>query len=292
MMAEASIFGGLAESDLLTKRFDFRTHCCASFPHEAGTALVEESFRAVRRGTSIDISSLAGAEPKADWVSPGPTGSVALQLEPGLVKVIASTADFKDAERIWLANMFPDSEPLLMRAKTGETTFGPWYLVLGTCKGRAVCGWPVLKAFDSISHEFFEIDCKAERKYFYPYHLDFELLSGVWSSPWQQIVLHKASTEQALRPARLRLSCVGPPEKLKTAAARECFWTTSITDVRRFADLLDAPNEIMTKHTEAEFLELFVRWLLPGLSDTEIYMILIKRAQKDTLLEELWRTTS
>ncbi len=175
-----------------------------------------------------------------------------------------------------MVNMFPNSEPILLRRVAPAST-DEWVLVNGRCDHTAVCVWPVNAVQVSYTHEMFEPDVtnRAKVGYRFVYDMQWELLTCTWASPKQQVVDYGAPRKLAIDPAHLRLVCVHGPESIGKAASRQAFWTTSEKDVLRFATLAGQGAFV---ERWAEFplqLEALVRYYHPALNDTSVSSILL-----------------
>jgi hypothetical protein len=80
-----------------------------------------------------------------------------LHLEPLLLADICHRDAWLEGENSWMVNMFPNSEPILLRRVAPAST-DEWVLVNGRCDHTAVCVWPVNAVKISSTHEMFEPD--------------------------------------------------------------------------------------------------------------------------------------
>jgi hypothetical protein len=112
-----------------------------------------------------------------------------------------------------MVNMFPNSEPILLRRVAPAST-DEWVLVNGRCDHTAVCVWPVIAVQVSYTHEMFEplVTNRAKVDYRFVYDKQWELLTCTWASPAQQVQDYGALRTLAIAPAHLRLVCLHGPE--------------------------------------------------------------------------------
>ena len=234
------------------------------------------------------MSTIAGENRSAPYLSMSPLTSTRLHLEAHLLRDILNRQAWLDGENSWLVNMFPNSEPILLRRVAPAST-DKWVLVNGRCDHTAVCVWPVTAVALSHTHEMFEplVTNTAKVDYRCVYDRQWELLTCIWSSPAQQVEDYGAPRHLAIAPAHLRLVCLHGPESIGKAASRQAFWTTSEKDVVKFA-VFDGLGHLIEPLIDFSLkLEVLVRYYHPELNDTDVYLILLKRVAEDSALEDV-----
>ena len=290
-MSDITVFDSVQRSSILGTRFEF-DELRVDFPKRDGPLLDEASFRPRARDSSIDLTSVKGTQRQAGWLTKNPEASVALHLQPGLLRTLCQARCLDHVENVWLTNLLPNSEPLLLREGMGEDEAGPrqdYVLVLGVCASTAVVGWPVKLVADFNGNHFYEprSDADATPVYKYIYNTKWDVATCVWAPPWQQLAEYGAPSHFVSRSsAKLRLVIVRGPQNFIAAGAHFAWWRTSELDLRKLAQL-EGRQELLAEKDFPLFLESLVRAYLPEMDDTQIYNILMKRVFRDAALDDI-----
>lgn len=277
-MSAVTIMAALINSDVLAGRFEYHTHDI-DLQHDECSSLPQEAFEANTRDTSISLEGLRTTERTPKFLTHTPATWVRHHLEPMLLRHLLQSDKWEEADKLFLTNLLPNTEPVLLRRK-GEGD-AAWVLVLGIQRSTAVMAWPVVRAHEE--ELLFQPACGVDDTpvYLHVHSIDWELLRCTWAPPRQQL------GKPALRhlhgsKAGIRLLATGPPMNLVHAAALSAFWHCSEGDLRFMAALPELGlKDALVEHEFATFLEVIIRKLHPDLSHTDIYCILHKRVAEN-----------
>jgi len=283
-MWEQSIYWQLVQGQILEKRWSFDTHDLSTLEH-AKERLGADTYRSKLKRATVDLSSVRGQQRECAWISLNPPSWPRFHLEPYLLADIRRNGRWDAGEDVWITNLLPNSEPLLLRRKAeGIAAHESWNLVLGTCDSTAVLTWPVEYKLTSADHLFFEVSSVAQHVQMkYVYNFEWELLPCVWASPSQQRALYSAPAELT-KDAQLRLVSCSPAESIPKAGARFGWWDAGEKLLRRMAKHLSLPEELQKAKAFPYFLEALVRHYHPDLTDFEVLRILLLRAPEKSAL--------
>lgn len=140
-MAELGVFCSLATGDVLAGRFDHATHNPHELPRGFSERLPQDAFRAKTSASTIDLSSVRGPRQKTDWISHSPGSWTKLHLEPYLLHALRCSGDWASSEKVWMVNLIPEHQPLLIRriAALAVISHGASYWGLARAR-RCWCG--------------------------------------------------------------------------------------------------------------------------------------------------------
>ena len=119
-------------------------------------ALPEEAYRLRRGQLSMDFSSVKSVSRITPWLSPGPVAFVRLRFEPGLLKAIRRSGHWAEGEDVWLTNLYPNNQPLLIRrARDDREGEDEWQWVIGHRPNTCLTCWPVELVGEFSGHNMF-----------------------------------------------------------------------------------------------------------------------------------------
>ena len=273
----------LIDSPGIDTRFAFSTVDTTVFPVVRDASVAKATYHGSAAATTIDLSSVKSLSRKPPWPTNSATTWPRQFFELGLLADLDSRDSWGEGHNHWLACVAPCSEPVLIRRHTEDPHDDePWRLILGTFEDECVLAWPVvlIGTFGDDGFTFFQpaIDCATvERIYIYDCHWDF--WACVWASPWDQRALYAAPFGFEGSGAKLRLVAQKHPDNFLVVAADECFWKMSATNLFKLAEFLKLPG-ISKTSSEVQVLMGLIQRLKPGISDEDLYYIMLKRAPK------------
>ena len=174
---------------------------------------------------------------------------------------------------------------MLLTSANDPTNEAEWCLLLGPVDACLLL-WPVVFKGEVGADAFFElrIDDSAAPEVWPFYGQSLTARSCVWASPASQANAYKAPAGWTSAGASLKLVSVRPAEPWMTCFARNCCWGASLQQLRQLAKELPIPDVPKSIDMSA-LLEKILRRFLPGVSDVEIYEILMLMAPPS---EDIW----
>ena len=282
----------MIDANILTEKLKYTTHDSSTFQLEPGAVVNASAYRALKGNVSMPLTNLRGVDrtPK-HFATHNPSSWAKYFLEPIMLRAMETAPTGWDSdEELWRTTFFPRDEPIMVLTPNGMPT--PQALVLGPCQSRGIAVWPMREVDQSGTDKrmYVPLCDGASRVYWiFAFQQPWELVQCHWSAPAEQWCELHVGRHFLGRGASLRLVQDKPAEAMLTVAARNCYWPATVTeqDVRRLAlrEQVDARPSVPF----AKVLEMLINIHSPGLTDVELYDIILARApRQDDVLETLF----